>query len=168
MNILENSKINKFFGIQVTKKFLLLGSLFFVFGSSSRFFLNKKILENNIFSKDNVEYLFEIAYEIGKSGDHQEAILAYNKVINSDSNNYQAYFNLGWHFGELGKYTEAINNYTKAIEINNGDYSVFFNRGIDKIYNGDIEASCSDFLKAQKLGDLKALNELEKYCYRYV
>ena len=95
MNILENSKINKFFGIQVTKKFLLLGSLFFVLGSSSRFFLNKKILENNIFSKDNVEYLFEIAYEIGKSGDHQEAILAYKKVINSDSNNYQAYFNLG-------------------------------------------------------------------------
>ena len=26
----------------------------------------------------------------------------------------------------------------------------------------------SDFLKAQKLGDLKALNELENYCYRYV
>ena len=168
MNRLENSKINKFFGIKVTKKFLLLGSLFFVLGSSSRFFLNKKILENNIFSKDNVEHLFEIAYEIGKSGDHQEAILAYKKVINSDSNNYQAYFNLGWHFGELGKYTEAINNYTKAIDINNGDYSVFFNRGIDKVYNGDIEASCSDFLKAQKLGDLKALNELEKYCYRYV
>ena len=166
MNRLENSKINKFFGIKITKKFLLLGSLFFVLGSSSRFFLNKKLLENNIFSKDNVEYL----YEIGKCGDHQEAILAYKKVINSDSNNYnyQAYFNLGWHFGELGKHTEAINNYTKAIEINNGDYRVFFNRGIDKIYNGDIEASCSDFLKAQKLGDLKALNELEKYCYRYV
>ena len=68
----------------------------------------------------------------------------------------------------LDNYYEAIVDFSKAIEINNGDYSVFFNRGIDKIYNGDIEASCSDFLKAQKLGDLKALNELEKYCYRYV
>ena len=38
------------------------------------------------FSKDNVEYLFEIAHEVGKSGDHQEAILAYKKVINSDLN----------------------------------------------------------------------------------
>jgi len=168
MNRLDNSKINKFFWSNTTTKILLVGSLFLILRSSSRFFLNQKILENNIFPIDNVEYLFEFAYEIGKSGDHQKAILAYKKVINSDSNNYQAYFNMGWHFGELGKHTEAINNYTKAIEINNGDYRVFFNRGIDKIYNGDIEASCSDFLKAQKLGDLKALNELEKYCYRYV
>ena len=168
MKRLENSKINKFFGIHITTKFLLAGSLFFILGSSSRFLLNQKIFEKNIFSKDNVEYLFEIAHEIGKSGDHHEAVLAYKKVINSDSDNYQAYFNLGWHFGELGKHTEAINNYTKAIEINSGDYKVFFNRGIDKIYNGDIEESCSDFLKAEKLGDLKALNELENYCYRYV
>ena len=168
MKTIENSKINKFFSSQITTKILLAGFLFSILGISSRSLLNQEISEKNIFSKDTVEYLFEIAHEIGKSGDHHEAVLAYKKVINSDSDNYQAYFNLGWHFGELGKHTEAINNYTKAIEINSGDYKVFFNRGMDKIYNGDIEESCSDFLKAEKLGDLKALNELENYCYRYV
>ena len=68
----------------------------------------------------------------------------------------------------MGNHNAAINNYNKAIEINSGDYKVFYNRGVDKIYVGDIEESCSDFMKAQDLGEWKALSELEKYCYHYV
>ena len=135
---------------------------------SSRFFLKDNLITENQLEQNNVRNLFENAFEIGKSGNHNDAILAYSKVIKSDPNNYQSYFNRAWHQGEIGNHDEAIIDYGIAINLNSGDYKVFYNRGHEKLYNNDIEGSCSDFLKAYDLGDYDALKELENYCYKYV
>ena len=157
MSLINKKNIKVIFGY-----FLISISLF-----SSRFFLNDKLItENKV--EDNEKNLFEIAFEVGKSGNHNEAIFAYSKVIESDPNNYQSYFNRAWHQGEIGNHNEAIIDYSVAINLNSGDYKVFYNRGYEKLYNGDIEGSCSDFMKAYDMGDYDALNELENYCYKYV
>lgn len=60
---------------------------------------------------------------------YEKAIAAFDKVIEFDSEHFEAWFNRAAILHKLERYEEAIANYTKVIEIN-PDYSdAWFNRG---------------------------------------
>ena len=61
--------------------------------------------------------------------EYEKAIAAFDKVIEFDSEHFEAWFNRAAILHRLERYEEAITNYTKVIEIN-PDYSdAWFNRG---------------------------------------
>ena len=52
---------------------------------------------------------------LGKVGNHQEAINAYNKAIQLNPKDAEAYGNRGVAYSKLGNYQQAIKDYNKAI-----------------------------------------------------
>ena len=67
---------------------------------------------------ESADKYFDIAYEMGNSGDYEGAITNYTKVIELEPDNYVAYMNRGWSKGNLGDQYAAISDYNKSIKIN--------------------------------------------------
>ena len=59
-----------------------------------------------------------------------EAIKAYDKAIEINSQNSIAWNNKGLTLSSLGKYNEAIKAYDKAIEINPQDSAAWYNKAV--------------------------------------
>jgi len=59
----------------------------------------------------------------------QEAIDAYNNVVEYSPSHERGYFALGNSYRDMGKFDLAIENYLKAIEINNSFYQAYYNMG---------------------------------------
>ncbi len=59
----------------------------------------------------------ETADLLSANGRYEEAIIAYNQILEDDPNNALAYNNKAIALSELGKMSEAMENHCKAIEI---------------------------------------------------
>jgi tetratricopeptide (TPR) repeat protein len=74
-----------------------------------------------------------IAYDLGvtraKGGDHQNAVTAFNRAVELDSNFPEALNNLGVSQAELNKYDEAIASYQKALSLRPGYSAALYNLG---------------------------------------
>jgi len=67
------------------------------------------------------------------SGKYNEAIMAYNKAIEIDPQNYLAWNGRGVVLDELGKFDEAIKAYNKAIEIDPQYFEAWTNKEVDLV-----------------------------------
>lgn len=62
--------------------------------------------------EDTADYWLEKAYELSANGSHEEALRAYDKVLEKDPGNYTALINKGHDLKSW-----AFENYNKALEI---------------------------------------------------
>ena len=77
----------------------------------------------------SADQYFDIAYEMGNTGNYKGAIKNYTKVIELEPDNYVAYMNRGWNKSKLGDEYAAISDYNKSIEINPNYALAYFNLG---------------------------------------
>ncbi len=83
--------------------------------------------------------------------DLETTIQYYDKVINSNPNDWIAYNNRGRSKGKLGKSQNAISDFDEAIRLNPKFYGAYNNRGLAKRNLSKFEDSLSDFDAAIKL-----------------
>ena len=96
---------------------------------------------------ESADEYFDIAYEMGESGNHKGAILNFTKVLELEPNDYMAYMNRGWNKAQLGDYYAAISDYNKAIVLNPQYVKAYYNRAWSKKEIGDIQGSIADYTK---------------------
>jgi len=84
----------------------------------------------------------------GAKGEHDRAILDYNKAIEINPRDAQPYNNRGNAYQNKGEYDRAILDYNKAIEINQKFALAYCNRGIAYEAKGEHERAILDCTKA--------------------
>lgn len=82
------------------------------------------------------------------SGDYEEAIKLYSKVISMDSNNYDANLYLGNVYHIQNKYSKALTFYHKAIRIDSSRAEAYFYRGNLQIDLGSVFGAVNDYTLA--------------------
>jgi tetratricopeptide (TPR) repeat protein len=92
------------------------------------------------------------------------ALEDFNKVINLNSNSYEAFLNRGNIYIKEKKYDEAINNYKQALVLK-PDYALaYYNKGLAEYDLGNKDAACTDLKQAASLGFKPASDILPKIC----
>ena len=91
-----------------------------------------------------------------------EALNAYDKVLELNPNDASAYYNRGLAYSNLGNYKLAILNYDRAIEINRKDADAYYNRGNAYSRLGNSTYANQDWKMAAKLGNIFAQKSLKK------
>ncbi|WP_017749320.1 tetratricopeptide repeat protein [Scytonema hofmannii] len=76
--------------------------------------LGVNIIRLNFFKNPEVEILFQQANELYYQGKAEEAIAQYNKILNIDSNYYQAWTNRGYAQGSLQEYSKMLESCSAA------------------------------------------------------
>jgi len=84
----------------------------------------------------------------GSEGEHDRAILEYNKAIENDPGKATAYFNRGNSYAIKGEFDTAILDYTKAIEIDLRSPEAYHNRGMIYANKGENDRAILDYTKA--------------------
>ncbi len=88
----------------------------------------------------------------GKKGQHDQAIVDFNKAIELNPRDAAAYYNRGISFGKRGLYDQAILDFTKAIVINPRYAKAYINRGAAYFFKKEYDKAWNDVSKAQDLG----------------
>ena len=111
----------------------------------------EKVTEHKIESQTAVNYFKGIAHSV--KGQHDQAILYYNKAIEINPGFANAYFSRGVSLAEgKGEYDEAISDYNRALEIDPGFAKAILARGVAYYYKGDYDKAWADVHKVQSLG----------------
>ena len=61
------------------------------------------------------------------AGEYEQAITAYNEILNGSKESAEVYYNLGNAYYKTGKYTQAILNYERAKLLAPNDEDIQFN-----------------------------------------
>ncbi|MBF0542307.1 MAG: trypsin-like peptidase domain-containing protein [Nitrospirae bacterium] len=96
----------------------------------------------------NTSDWYEKGINAGNAGRWIEALNAFNKVIEKDSQNVLAYNYRGISQVKLQDYVQAINNFDKAVELNPQFAEAYNNRGFSYIELGEYNKAIGDFNKA--------------------
>jgi len=91
-----------------------------------------------------------------------EALNAYDKVLELNPNDASAYYNRGLAYSNLGNYKLAILNYDRAIELNPKDADAYYNRGNAYSRLGNSSYANQDLKMAAKLGNIFAQKSLKE------
>ncbi len=85
-------------------------------------------------------------------GQPEKAIEGYQKILETDKNNFVAYFNIGYvNLVYLENFSHAKESFTRAIELNPKYFEAFCNRGITYEKTNDLKNAESDFRKALEI-----------------
>ena len=84
-------------------------------------------------------------------GEHDQAILNYNKAIQSIPNNARPYNSRGIAYAAKGDYDKAILDYDRAIGLDPKFAEAYNNRGVAYAAKGDYDKAISDYNKAIQL-----------------
>lgn len=95
------------------------------------------------FNRGNEEY---------GQGNHQAAVVAYDKAIQHDPEYSDAYYNRGNAKLALENKPGAIADYDRALAHNQQFAEAYYNRGLVKSGQGDSEGAREDYMKATGLG----------------
>jgi tetratricopeptide (TPR) repeat protein len=104
------------------------------------------MIDNN----DALAY-FEEGNTLANLGKYEDAIICYDKAIESNNNFALAYNNKGDTLVILGKYEEALNCYDKAIELDNNFALAYYGKGVTLVDLGKYEEALNCFDKAIEL-----------------
>ncbi len=80
---------------------------------------------NVVNKNDNPEHQLALAYKLLEEGKYDEAIIAFNKVIDIDGKNIDAHIGLSKAYVKLEDYDEAEKVLNKALEIDNKNKDVY-------------------------------------------
>ena len=89
-------------------------------------------------------------------GEFEEAIINFNKAIESEPNNIIALNNRGVAYKEKDEHDTAIIDYTQAIELKPDYVDAYINHGNSFVNKHDFERAIADFDKAIKLEPVNA------------
>ena len=84
-------------------------------------------------------------------GRYQEALVAYDKALEIDSDSHDAWNNRGWALDQLGKYSEALDSHDKALNIDPGSYNAWTGRGVMLERLGQYSKAIASHDKALKI-----------------
>ncbi|MBI5203982.1 MAG: tetratricopeptide repeat protein [Nitrospirae bacterium] len=104
---------------------------------------------------------FKKGLTLGKAGNHQEALNAFNKAIELNPQDTATHYNRGTAYSNLGNYQQAINDFNKAIGLNPQDAEAYNNRGVAYSNLGNYQQAINDLTKVIELNpqyDAKAYN----------
>ncbi|MEQ9425780.1 MAG: tetratricopeptide repeat protein [Cyclobacteriaceae bacterium] len=82
------------------------------------------------------------------SGNHLDALKAYNKALELNSSSFFALNNRGYTLNKLGRYKNALLDFNRAIDMNGRFAYSYSNRGLSKIKLDEISEGLSDIEKA--------------------
>ncbi|KAM3145759.1 hypothetical protein pb186bvf_002054 [Paramecium bursaria] len=63
-------------------------------------------------------------------GQHQEAILVFERIIQIDPKYYIAYYNIAWSLNKLQQYQNAIDMYDQALKLNPRYINAYYQKGL--------------------------------------
>ena len=63
------------------------------------------------------------------SGNHEEALQAYEKALTLNPDDSDAWYNKGKTLDKLSRHEEALQAYDKALELNPDNFDTWFNEG---------------------------------------
>ena len=85
-----------------------------------------------------------------QNGELEEAIIAYSRALELNSDLHEALFNRGLARGRHGDLDAAIADLSKYIQIYPDSSLAYTKRGIRKLWKGDIHGAYRDYLKAMR------------------
>jgi len=91
---------------------------------------------------------FERGFGLVISGNHTDAVKAFNKAIELNPQDAQAYNIRGITYGILGNYQQEIKDFDKAIELNPRDAQAYYNRGVSYSNLGNRLQAIKDYNRA--------------------
>lgn len=96
-----------------------------------------------------------VYYNRGKtyldSGEYQQAIDEFTKVVELIPYYANAYFTRGLAYYKLDEHQKAIEDYTKAIELNPKYANAYLNRGVAYLISNEYQKAIDDFTKSIEL-----------------
>ena len=87
-----------------------------------------------------------------RSGDNKTAIEYFTKVIEIQSDKYEAYYYRANAKFNLRMAKEALIDYNKTIELKPDYADAYYNRAFCKQFLNDKDGACNDWSKADSLG----------------
>lgn len=105
--------------MSTVKKILIIAIITIV--AATAVFVAFNVVNNN----DNPEHQLALAYKLLEEGKYDEAIIAFNKVIDIDGKNIDAHIGLSKAYVKLEDYEEAEKVLNKALEIDNKNKDVY-------------------------------------------
>lgn len=85
------------------------------------------------------------------TGQFQEAIANFDKILEIEPNLYQVWFNRGIVLGKLERHEEAITNLDNALTIQPDLYEAWYNRGVALLYLRCCEEAIISYDKALEI-----------------
>lgn len=116
----------------------------------NRFFLVffSVILTINSRASEDIKSILESGKLSEVSGDYEEAIRLYSKVIEIDSSNYDAHLYIGVIYLIQNQYAESLSSLYKAIAIDTSRSDAYFFRGNLQVELGSVFGAVHDYTKA--------------------
>ena len=101
--------------------------------------------------QQNESDLFRVGAIRFDQGRYEEAILAYNKVIEINPQNAAAWNNRGIALGLVGRYDDALESFFKATEINPSSADAWFNLGIAYDFFGEYSSAVNAYTRVLEI-----------------
>ena len=95
-------------------------------------------------------------------GAYESAIRYYQKALAMGTNKSRVFFNTGIAYGELGDYSRALENLKRAIQMDPGQGAYYYGRARVHLLAGNRHTAGEDFKRAAALGNLDAIQYLER------
>lgn len=134
------------------------------YGANSDFdFLINNYDKNNYKENSLATLLNNKAYNFVLLKDFKKAKPLIDKAVSLEPNTDYIWDTKGELEYYLENYTESVKAMTKSINLSKRGNS-FFYRGLSNIKLGEKSNGCSDLSKAGELGEVKAYEEINKYC----
>ncbi len=93
-----------------------------------------------------------------------EALKYFNRNLKLDNTKAEFYKDRGKAYLKTGIYKFAINDLSMALDLSPYDGETYLFKGIARFDSGDKEGACSDWNKARKYGEMKAVEFLLENC----
>jgi tetratricopeptide (TPR) repeat protein len=113
---------------------------------------------------DDVESLYMIAEAEQKRGNHTDAIVLMNKVLEKSTSKAEYFIVRADAFMATRSWTNAMKDYAMALDINPNLPQVYINYGICRLENGDREGACYLWKRALHYKHSQANQYLYKWC----
>lgn len=93
-----------------------------------------------------------------------EALKYFNRNLKLDNTKAEYYKDRGKTYLKTRTYKFAINDLSMALDLSPYDGETYLFKGIARFDSGDKEGACSDWNKARKYGEMRAVEYLLEYC----
>ena len=139
---------------------LIVGIFVYQFSSTStRTGFESKVATADQTDTTSAEAQFQAGNDYYKSGQYEQAIAAYKKVIELDPTYQAAYANLGVVYYQQQQFDLAISQYEKALELKSDDTEVAYNLAVLYLRQGLQQTPPDPGLLEQAVTQLKQIQE---------